>query len=67
MKRAAASLRSFLVWLAAQVGLEGAFLLTGTACLAIWAGYFGPQWPWAVVGVVAIVTAFALIAPRRAG
>lgn len=67
MKRAALALRSGLVWLAGQVGLEGTFLLVGTASLAVWANYFGPAWPWAVVGVMSLLTAFALIVPKRAG
>lgn len=67
MKTAADALRSFVLWLAAQVGLEGAFLLIGTASLAVWASYFGPAWPWAVVGVMSLLTAFALIVPKRAG
>lgn len=66
MKRAAVAVRSALVWFAAQVGLEGAFLVIGTASLAVWSSYFGPQWPWAVVGVMAVLTALALTVPRRA-
>jgi hypothetical protein len=65
VKRAAVTLRAWLAGALAGVGLEGAFLLVGTGCLAVWAGYFGPAWPWAVVGVMSVLTAFALIVPRR--
>lgn len=66
MKRAAVALRGLAASLAALVGLEGAFLLGGTACLATGASYFSPAGPWLVVGVVAVLSGIALALPRRA-
>jgi hypothetical protein len=67
MKRAAAALRSLVVWLASAVGLEGAFLLLGTAGLAYVASFVHPAGAIAVVSVMALLIGVALaVPPRRA-
>jgi hypothetical protein len=65
MKRAAVALRSWLVRLGADIGLEGAFLLTGTAFLAVGASFLSPAGPWLVIGGMAVVTGLALAIPAR--
>ncbi len=63
MRQAAIALRSLL---ASVVGLEGAFLIAGTALLAVGAGYLDAAGPWFVVGGVLFLTGIALVIPRRA-
>ncbi len=66
MKRAAVALRTLLVSAAASVGLEGAFLLIGTVCLAYASLGISTYGPAAVVGAVALLVGIALTVPRRA-
>lgn len=65
MKRAAIALRRLLFSVARGVGMEGTFLLAGTAALAVGASYFSPAGPWLVVGIVALLIGLALAMPRR--
>lgn len=67
MKRAAAALRTMLAAVVGGVGLEGAFLATGAGCLAVWASYYGPGWPWFVVGAMSVLAGIALALPVRKG
>lgn len=66
MKRAAVALRYHLLVLASAVGLEGAFLLIGTALLAAAASTVSPVGPLVVVGVMCVLAGLALAVPRRA-
>lgn len=61
MRRAALVLRSFLE---TMIGVEGAFLLLGTAALAVAAGYLHPSGPWWVVGAMSTIIGLLLV--RRA-
>lgn len=54
-----------VVALADAIGLEGAFLLIGTALLAVGTSYITPAGPWLVVGAVALALGLALAVPRR--
>lgn len=65
MKRAAAAIRELFGSVRDGFGLEGAFLAIGTGALAVWASYFGPGWPWFVVGSVSILAGVALARPVR--
>lgn len=65
MKRAALALRGLLLVLATAVGLEGTFLIIGTACLAVGASYIAPAGPWFVVGGMAVLAGLALAIPQR--
>lgn len=64
MKRATAALSSLIASTSRNVGLEGAFLLGGTACLAVFAASVNPAGPWLVVGAVALLVGLALAMPR---
>lgn len=64
MKRAAVALRA---WIADVVGIEGAFLGIGTACLAIGASFISPIAPWFVIGGTSTLIGLLLAVPRRAG
>lgn len=61
MKQAAAALRGLFGRTSAAVGLEGAFLVVGTVCLAIGASFFSPAGPWLVVGGVGLLVSIALV------
>ena len=65
MKRAAAALRSMLVRFATNTGLEGAFLIAGTALLANASQAISPWGPWFVVGAMCLATGIALALPTR--
>mgnify|MGYP001572045971 CR=1 FL=1 len=65
MKQAVIQLQTHLRHLAASTGLEGAFLLVGTACLAIGSAYVHPAGPWLVVGIVGVLLGLALAVPSR--
>lgn len=65
MKTAANALRRFVVALAHFVDVEGAFLLIGTASLAVAASFFSAAGPWIVVGVISLLLALVLIIPAR--
>ncbi len=65
MKRAAAALRSLTALVAGTVGLEGGFLLAGTALLSIGAGLLNPAGPWIVAGAVCFLAGIALAMPRK--
>jgi len=65
VKRATVALRDLLVWLGKSVDMEGAFLLAGTALLAIGSTYLNPAGPWIVVGGVALILGLALAVPTR--
>lgn len=65
MKRAAAALNSSIAAIAAGFGLEGAFLLLGTVCLAIGGSFIGPAVPWFVIGGMAVFAGIALALPRK--
>ena len=64
MKRAAVALSALIASTSRNVGLEGAFLLAGTACLAVFAATLNPAGPWLVVGVVTLLLGLALAIPR---
>lgn len=62
------ALADFLRRIARAIGLEGAFLIAGTAALSAGASYFSPAGPWLVSGGVAVLVGLALAVPtRRAG
>lgn len=63
--KAAVALRTALLWTVAQVGLEGLFLLVGTACLATAASFYSPAGAWFVVGVIALLIGLVLAQPRK--
>lgn len=65
MKRAADAIYSVGVYLARAVGLEGAFLIAGTALLAAGSTYVSPAGPLFVVGTVCMVAALGLALPQR--
>ena len=65
MKRAAVALRDLLATLIGGVGLEGAFLLVGTVCLAVFAWSINPYGPWLVAGVMFTLAGIALAVPGR--
>lgn len=65
MKRAAVALAGLVSTIAGGIGLEGAFLATGTALVAVGSSYFSAAGPWIVVGAVVLLTGFALALPRR--
>lgn len=65
MKRAAIALRSVIALVAAAIGLEGAFLVTGTVVLAYGAGLISPVGPFLVVGSMCILAGLALAVPIR--
>lgn len=64
MRRAAQVLQQLVV---DGIGLEGGFLLLGTVCLAVGAGFVAPAGPWLVVGGMASIVGILLAVPRRAG
>lgn len=65
MKRAAAGLSALAAAFTGNVGLEGAFLVFGTVCLSVAAGFFHPAGPWFVVGVMSVLAGIALALPAR--
>lgn len=65
MKRAAVALRRLVLSLARVVGIEGAFLLVGTALLAAFASYLHPAGPLFVVGAMCVLAGLALAVPTR--
>lgn len=65
MKRTAAALRRAALSVAHAVGLEGAFLLAGTALLSTGAGFIAPAGPWIVSGSVFLLAGIALAVPPR--
>ncbi len=65
MKRTAGALRLLVVAVARGVGLEGAFLLAGTALLAAAASYVSPVGPLVVVGTMCVLAGLALAIPSR--
>ena len=65
MKRAAIAFRDLLATVIGGVGLEGAFLLTGTVCLAVFAWSINPFGPWLVAGVMFTLAGVALAVPAR--
>lgn len=65
MKRAAVAVRSLVGRILSSVGIEGAFLLVGTACLAVGSSYIAPYAPLLVVGFMAILAGVALALPER--
>lgn len=65
MKRAAVALRHLLATVANAIGLEGAFLLVGTALLAAGASYLHPAGPLLVVGAMCVLAGLALAVPTR--
>lgn len=65
MRRATIALRSAIGTVASAVGLEGAFLVTGTAVLAYGAGLVSPVGPYLVVGSMCILAGLALAVPIR--
>ena len=67
MKRAAVALRILASAIASAVGLEGAFLLTGTVLLAVGSSFISPIGPYFVVGGACVLAGLALaVPPRRA-
>jgi membrane protein implicated in regulation of membrane protease activity len=65
MKRAAVALHRLLLAIARAVGLEGVFLLIGTALLAVAASYVSPAGPWFVAGIMFTLAGVALATPPR--
>ena len=65
MKRAAGALYDAMSGIAASIGAEGAFLIVGTALLAIGSGYLHPAGPWLVVGAVSLALGIALAVPGK--
>lgn len=65
MKRAAAALRFLASAVARVVGLEGVFLLVGTALVSVGAGLIHPAGPWIVPGAVCFLAGIALTVPRK--
>lgn len=65
MKKAALALSALLARLAASVGLEGAFLLIGTALLAAGSSFIHPAGPLLVTGCMCVVVGLALALPAR--
>jgi hypothetical protein len=65
VKRAAVALRALVVGVLGAVGLEGAFLVAGTCCLAVASSYISAAGPWFVVGAMATLAGIALALPRR--
>ena len=65
MKRAASAIGSMLTRIVLGVGLEGAFLLAGTALLAAGSSFVSPAGPWIVVGAACTIAGIALTLPRR--
>lgn len=63
MKRAAIALAGLLTRIAGAVGLEGTFLIIGTALLAAGSSYLSPAGPLLVVGGICVLTAIALARP----
>ena len=53
--------------IAAAVGLEGAFLLAGTAFLAVGAAYLAAWGPWVVAGSACVLAGLVLARPTRRG
>lgn len=67
MRRAAIALRSLGSRTASAVGLEGAFLLLGTASMAVASSYISAAGPWFTVGAVSLLAGIALALPTRKG
>ena len=65
MKHAAIAIASLGKTVAAVVGIEGAFLLIGTALLGVGAAYISPAGPFFVVGGMSVLAGIALALPRR--
>ena len=63
--KAAVALRTALLSVSRQVGIEGAFLLIGTACLAIVAEHYASDGSWFVVGVISLLIGLVLAQPRK--
>ena len=65
MRLAALALRDLIARIGGWFGIEGAFLVVGAICLAIWS-YFAlaPYAPWAVVGALCVVAWLALTLRR---
>lgn len=64
MRRATESLRVLLSNVVRSTGIEGAFLIAGTALLAIGAGYISPAGPFLTVGAVSLLAGIALAMPK---
>ncbi len=58
------SLRLLIRRLAASVGLEGLFLVAGTALLAAGSSYIHPAGPLLVTGAVCLLVGLALAVPQ---
>lgn len=67
MKRAAAAVRHLVTAITSAIGLEGAFLLVGTCCLAVASSYISAAGPWFVVGAMSLLAGVALALPVRRG
>lgn len=65
MRAAAIAIRAYVLMLASSVGLEGLFLIVGTACLAVGASFISPAGPWFAVGVMATLAGLVLAVPPR--
>lgn len=58
-----AALSALVLSIASAVGLEGAFLVAGTALLAVGASFFNPAAPYLVVGGMCVLIGLALARP----
>ncbi|MFZ9979561.1 MAG: hypothetical protein ACO3HN_06415 [Opitutales bacterium] len=47
------------------IGPEGALLLVGTVCLAVFSSFISPAGPWLVVGAMCVLAGIALALPQR--
>jgi hypothetical protein len=65
LRRATHALRGHLATLARAIDIEGAFVITGTAVLAVGSGMIHPAAPFLVVGGVLLALGFALARPPR--
>lgn len=65
MKRAAIAVNRLLNRIAAAIGLEGAFFLTGTGLLSLGASYIHPAGPLLVSGVACVLVSVALVIPDK--
>lgn len=65
MKRAAIAVNRLIARVAAAVGLEGAFFLTGTVLLAVAASYIHPAGALIVTGAACVLVSVALVMPDK--
>jgi hypothetical protein len=67
MRRAAIAIRRLAAAVTSGIGIEGAFLIVGTCCLAVASSYISAAGPWLVVGAITLLAGVALALPTRKG